>query len=735
MKFTTFFSGFFSILILLVGVLSWFSLDFSVRASALLGTGQHVAWTIAIMSAMVLAVLLGISLYVYRAVVTPLVVLREKVSRVARGDFNVDFEIISTNMEIADLMASFQAMTQKLRSMIEAKDRINTELQDSEEFRKQVFTSSRIPMVIMDVRSYRFLDCNPAAVEAYGFATKEQVVSLTPQDVSAPLQYEGVPSAQKASRYIGRALSEGSVVFEWRHQRPDGSVWDAEVHLLSFSAGGRSLLQFALLDVTERKLAEVALRESEAKLHALFLAMTEMVVLHEMIFDEEGNPANYRITDCNPAFTDITGISRESVLGRLASEIYGTEVPPYLKEYAQVVFSGEPYRYETYFPPMDKHFFISVVSPGKNRFATVTTDITERKQAQEAIEYLSFHDHLTGLYNRRFFDEEASRLDIFSNLPLSLIVLDVNGLKLTNDAFGHQAGDRLLQKVARVLQDHCRSDEIVARVGGDEFLILLPRAGVSEAREFGRGVVAALGRVEMMTGRISVAWGCGTKNRQEEKMQDIYRAAENEMYQSKVHERGILRAEAVAFIVKTLYEKVPRERVHAERVSFLCERIGRGMYLSAWELKDLEAVGKFHDIGKIAVSSVILEKPGPLNPEEWEAVRLHPEVGYQIISSVNAYASLAEIVLAHHEHFDGTGYPKGLWGEEIPRAARILAVADAFEAMTWGRPYKEAVSRREAGEELQRCAGTQFDPWIVEVFLKLLQGGEIVFPESEGFDA
>jgi HD-GYP domain-containing protein (c-di-GMP phosphodiesterase class II) len=124
-----------------------------------------------------------------------------------------------------------------------------------------------------------------------------------------------------------------------------------------------------------------------------------------------------------------------------------------------------------------------------------------------------------------------------------------------------------------------------------------------------------------------------------------------------------------------------------------------------------------------------------LNPEEWEAVRLHPEVGYQIISSVNAYASLAEIVLAHHEHFDGTGYPKGLWGEEIPRAARILAVADAFEAMTWGRPYKEAVSRREAGEELQRCAGTQFDPWIVEVFLKLLQGGEIVFPESEGFDA
>ncbi len=851
MKLLTFLSGLFSILIILVAVLSWFSLDFSVQASNLLGTGHDAAWTIAIMFGMVLALVLGISFYIYRSVVKPLAELRNKVSRVARGDLDVSFELNSTNMELADLFASFRRMTQNLRSMMEAKDRVNAELQESEEFRKQVFTSSRIPMVIMDAGSYRFLDCNPAAVRAYGFRSKEEVLGLTPQDVAAPFQENGTPSGEKALFYMEKALSEGSVVFEWKHRRADGHVWEAEVHLLSFVAGGKSLLQFALFDITERKQAEAAiqaerdqflslfhsidepiyiadpetydllyvnrclgeilpgnsigkkchqvlqgldapcsfctnaiilernpepyhwefynpnlrrhytivdriirwsdgrnvrfemavditsikqaeeaLRESEANFSALFTAMTEMVVLHELVCDEEGKPVDYRILNCNDAFTRIMGISRESAVGRLATEVYRTHVPPYLKEFSRVALSGEPCRYEIYFPPLDRHFVISAVSPEKNRFATVTTDITERKQAEEAIEYLSYHDYLTGLYNRRFFDEELSRLDVSQNLPLSLILLDVNGLKLTNDAFGHQAGDRLLQKVARILQEHCKSDEIVARVGGDEFLILLPRLAASETQRFAERISADLGRVEMMIGPISAACGCGTKNRREEKMEDIYKAAENKMYQNKIREQTGTRSEAIAFILKTLYERVPREQYHSERVGHLCGLIGQALDLPAWEIKDLVAAGRLHDIGKITIDSLILNKPGSLDPEEWEKIWLHPEVSYKILSSVNAYASLAEIILVHHERFDGTGYPKGLRGEEIPLEARILAVADALDAMICGRPYRKPLSLAAAGQELQRCAGEQFDPRIVRVVMDLLDAGKILFPDS-----
>lgn len=605
MKLTVFLGGLFSILMLLVGVVSWFSLDFSIQTSVLLGTEHHAAWTIAIMFGMILGVALVISLYVYRGVINPLLELRNKVARVAQGDFEISFESGHSfgygNLEMRDLFVAFQSMTRNLRLMMETRDRTNADL-----------------------------------------------------------------------------------------------------------------------------------RESEAKLHALFTAMMEMVVLHELVFDDQGEPVNYRITDCNHAFTSITGISREHALGCLATEVYGTKVAPYLKEYAQVALSGEPYRYETYFAPMDRHFVISVISPGKNRFATVTADVTERKRAEEAIQYLSFHDHLTGLHNRRFFDQEATRLDVPSNLPLSLIVLDVNGLKLTNDAFGHQAGDRLLQKVARILQDNCGSEDVLARVGGDEFLILLPRRDSAEAQELGERVCATLRSVEMVTGRISLAWGCATKSRQEESLQEIYRVAENRMYQGKIHQQAEVRRETMAFIMKTLYERAPWERHHSKRVGYLCGLLGRAMHLPSGEVEDLEVLGELHDIGKITLSSLILDKLEPLEPEEWEDVKLHPEAGYKILSSVNAWAALAEIVLAHHEHFDGTGYPKGLRGEEIPLKARILAVADAFDAMTWGRPYKKALSWKEAGEELQRCSDTQFDPRIVKVLLNLFHSGKIVFPESKG---
>ena len=348
-------------------------------------------------------------------------------------------------------------------------------------------------------------------------------------------------------------------------------------------------------------------------------------------------------------------------------------------------------------------------------------DITELKQQQQEIQYLSFHDHLTGLYNRRFFDEELARLDTPRNMPLTLFLMDVNGLKLTNDAFGHQAGDRLLRTVADVLRRTCREDEIIARIGGDEFILLLPQTGEEAAASLGIRLREAFENVRMETGTLSVAFGWATKNDMSQPAGNVFITAENRMYQQKIYEMNSVRSKAISFILETLYENIPRERRHSENVGVLSGRIGVAMDLDAEAVKELVLAGKLHDIGKIAIGAEILDKNGSLNESEWLTVKRHPEIGYFILNSVSDYASLAIIALAHQERFDGRGYPKGLSGGNIPLHARIIAVADAYDAMTSGRPYRPPLSSAEALREIRAASGTQFDPSVVEAFLELFK--------------
>ena len=348
-------------------------------------------------------------------------------------------------------------------------------------------------------------------------------------------------------------------------------------------------------------------------------------------------------------------------------------------------------------------------------------DITELKKQQREIQYLSFHDHLTGLYNRRFFDEELARLDTPRNMPLTLLLMDVNGLKLTNDAFGHQAGDRLLRTVADVLRRTCREDEIIARIGGDEFILLLPQTDEESAASLGIRLGEAFANVRMETGTLSVAFGWATKNDMSQAAGSVFITAENRMYQQKISEMNSVRSKAISFILETLYANISRERRHSENVGVLSGRIGAAMNLDAEAVKELVLAGKLHDIGKIAIGAEILDKNGSLNENEWLSVKRHPEIGYFILNSVSDYASLALIALAHQERFDGKGYPKGLSGGNIPLHARIIAVADAYDAMTSGRPYRPPLSSAEALREIHAASGTQFDPSVVEVFLSLFK--------------
>ena len=194
------------------------------------------------------------------------------------------------------------------------------------------------------------------------------------------------------------------------------------------------------------------------------------------------------------------------------------------------------------------------------------------------------------------------------------------------------------------------------------------------------------------------------------------------MYRTKTLENESVRSNMISTIVKTLHEKNPREEKHSKRVSQLCEAIGMASGLSEIEVRKLRVGGLLHDIGKIAIEEGILNKPGKLTEQEWVEIKRHPEIGYRILSSSHEMLELTEGILAHHEKWDGTGYPKGLKGEAIPRVARIIAVADSYDAMTSERSYRKALSEEDVLKEIRRNAGTHFDPKIVKIFIEKVVG-------------
>jgi diguanylate cyclase (GGDEF)-like protein len=342
---------------------------------------------------------------------------------------------------------------------------------------------------------------------------------------------------------------------------------------------------------------------------------------------------------------------------------------------------------------------------------------TSLTRIQSRNEYLIYHDQLTNAYNRRYFEESLARLDNPAHLPLVIAMFDVNGLKLTNDAFGHQTGDHLLCVVANLLQNHCVHPEgFVARIGGDEFVIVCPNACTDEIDRAAGNIYAAIQRERGQFPILSVSIGWAIKDSMDQKLSDVFQRAEEQMYHKKLTESQSMRHMTVQAIMKTLNEKNAREKIHSECVSIISSMIGEAMKLDYGTVREIETAGLLHDIGKISVDENILNKEGRLTNEEYEKVKKHPESSYQILKSIDAYAGMAEVVLSHHERWDGGGYPRNLKGEEIPLIARIISVADAFEAMTANRSYRAAMPKSEALAELKRCAGAQFDPRIVKIF-------------------
>ncbi len=365
------------------------------------------------------------------------------------------------------------------------------------------------------------------------------------------------------------------------------------------------------------------------------------------------------------------------------------------------------------------YFTASVFSLGSKQYFTgIAIDITERKKKEAEIFNLSYRDQLTGLYNRRFYEEELKRLDSERNLPLSLVMGDVNGLKLVNDSFGHVMGDKLLKKVAQVIKNGTRSGDIVARLAGDEFVIILPNTDEFEAKQIIKRITDLSLKEQVDSIDISISFGSDTKYSKHQNMEEVFKNAEDNMYKRKLFEGPNMRGKTIKVIINTLYEKNQREKEHSLRVSALCISLGKALKMPESDIELLRTAGLLHDIGKIAIDEAILNKPGKLTKEEQDEIKRHSEIGFRMLNTVDGMSEIAVYILYHHERWDGKGYPKGLKGDEIPQIARIIAIANAYDVWTSDKVYGRAMSKEAAMEKLRDGAGIKFDPVLVRTFVE-----------------
>ena len=346
---------------------------------------------------------------------------------------------------------------------------------------------------------------------------------------------------------------------------------------------------------------------------------------------------------------------------------------------------------------------------------------------EDSLKYLSRHDYLTKLKNRAFFEEEMQRLEASGAFPLSIITCDVDSLKIVNDTLGHKKGDELLRMAARVLQELFSDTEAtVARIGGDEFAVLLPGISPEKAEEMLQQIRDLVEKYNGGSAEValSISLGAASLLQAGGRLSKVLQQADENMYRDKMNRSAGVRGSVVRMLTAILSEKDFAAPERAQKLQQLVSMIGTAINLGNREMDDLILLAQVHDIGKIGMPDSVLLKPGCLSPEEWKEAKKHCEIGYRIACSSPELSVIAEHILYNHEWWNGEGYPRGLKGEEIPLSCRILAIAGAYDAMVSERPYRASRSSREALKELQDFKGIQFDPRLVDVFVRLMSSNK-----------
>lgn len=601
----------------------------------------------------------------------------------------------------------FHIFARRIEDIIALKH-MEKKIKESEQAFRTVFDSVH-DAIFVHRPDGKILDVNQTTLRLYGIASKEEAVKLSIlEDCSSPDN-----DLEQLSEWWKRAVEGESPRFEWKARRPaDGTVFDAEVCLKKIAFGGQEAILATVRDITERKREEELLRS---------------IFDHSPIGMYIASEGKFQLV--NFQFEKLSGYSREELIGREAlSLVFPEDRETVRREAVRMLKGGEarPYEFRIITKHGETRWVEETVASWQHEGRRVTlgsiVDVTERKRFAQKLEYVSLHDQLTGLYNRAYFEEQLKRLGRSNQYPVSIVVADVNGLKLVNDTLGHHKGDKLLISCARILKEGLRQSDIVARVGGDEFVALLPRTDEAAGSSILRRLRSSIEQYNRKHPQLplSVSFGIATAYNSEELVKQAYKKADDLMYREKLHLGTSARSQIVNALLAALSERDHLTEGHGRRLQHLCRILGERVGLSPQQMANLSLLAQVHDIGKVGIPDTILFKTGSLTEEEWEIMRQHSEKGYRIALASPDLAAVADLILKHHERWDGSGYPLGLKGEEIPVECRILAIADAFDAMTSHRPYRKAGTVEEALQEIRRCAGTQFDPELVEVFLQVI---------------
>lgn len=496
------------------------------------------------------------------------------------------------------------------------------------------------------------------------------------------------------------------------------SVYDkvVEVHVVKVNNYDSEISSIVtLIDVTWRVGVKKEIIKQKNMLNSIIDAIPESIFFKDV---------NSKYLGCNLAFEELFDVKREEIIGK-GNEVLALskdEAENFVTKDKEVLETGKCIKVESIHTYKNGKVFLEdikapIFGEGNEIIGVVGTsrDITERKKLEDKLTYLSYRDKLTGLYNRTYFDKVSEEYNKNKEDIISIIMGDMNGLKIVNDSLGHLEGDRFIVEISKIIKKVVKDKGEVVRWGGDEIVIILKGTDKDKAIEISEDISNECLLANHKPVPLSIS--LGVSSGKGKNINELITEAEKEVYKNKLLNDATIRKATINSIKRNIYNNDENKK-RIKRMMKLANKIGEEMKLSKNEMDNLRLVVKLHDIGKIGISYEILEKGNNLTKEEIELIKPHTEKGYRILQADKDLSHIASAVLTHHERWDGKGYPLGLAGNSIPFCARVVYLLNAYDYMINGK--NEKISEEEAIEVIKKESGKKFDPRLVKVFLRVL---------------